>query len=60
MPFVSAAQRAWAHATDQPFAAEWDRETPRGKRLPKRVKKRTVKRKASRKSKRGKKRTSRR
>jgi hypothetical protein len=34
MPWVSKIQRAWAHATGQPWAAKWDRHTPKGKKLP--------------------------
>lgn len=37
MPFVSRQQARWAHATDQPFARRWDKETDFAK-LPKRVK----------------------
>lgn len=27
MPYRSKAQQRWAHATDQPFAGEWDAKT---------------------------------
>ena len=37
MPWKSEAQRAWAHATDQPWADKWDEHTPKNKKLPKRV-----------------------
>ncbi len=40
MPWKSEKQRAWAHATDQPFAAKWDAHTPKNVKLPKKVRKR--------------------
>lgn len=40
MPFKSQAQRAWMHATKPKMAQKWEKETPKGKKLPKRVKKR--------------------
>ena len=36
-PFVSQAQRAWMYANRPKMAAEWEAETPKGKRLPERV-----------------------
>jgi hypothetical protein len=48
MPFVSQAQRGWMHANHPEMAARWDKETPRGKKLPKHVKKRKAKRKLKR------------
>lgn len=38
MPWASDAQRKWAHATKQPFAATWDAHTPKGAKLPEHVK----------------------
>ncbi len=38
MPFVSQAQRAWMYANKPGMAAEWQRATPKGAKLPKRVK----------------------
>lgn len=37
MPWKSKKQRAWGHATNQPFAEEWDKKTGK-KKLPTRVK----------------------
>ncbi len=39
MPFKSTAQRRWMYANDPKMAKRWERETPKGKKLPKRVKK---------------------
>lgn len=40
MPFKSQAQRARMHANKPKMAQKWEKETPKGKKLPKRVKKR--------------------
>jgi len=39
MPFKSKSQRAWMHANKPKMAKEWERHTPKGKKLPKKVKK---------------------
>lgn len=39
MPYKSKAQRAWMHANHPEMAKEWDKETPKGKKLPEHVKK---------------------
>jgi len=39
MPFKSKQQRKWMYATNPKMAAEWEAETPKGKKLPKTVKK---------------------
>lgn len=38
MPYKSERQRRFMHAKLPKLAAEWDRETPKGKRLPRKVK----------------------
>jgi len=38
MPYKSKAQRAYFHARLPELAKEWDKETPKGKKLPERVK----------------------
>ncbi len=38
MPFRSKAQRAWMYAKHPKMAARWQKETPKGAKLPKRVK----------------------
>jgi hypothetical protein len=43
MPFKSAAQRRFMHATDPKMAARWEKETPKGKPLPEKVKKKSAK-----------------
>lgn len=43
MPFKSQKQRAWMYANKPKMAAEWEAETPKGKKLPKRVKKKKPK-----------------
>jgi len=37
-PFVSKAQRAWMYANKSKMAKEWEKETPKGKKLPKKKK----------------------
>jgi len=37
MPFKSQAQRAWMYSNKPKMAKEWERETPKGKKLPKKV-----------------------
>ena len=37
-PFKSKRQRRWMHANDPEMAAEFERATPKGKRLPEKVK----------------------
>ena len=39
MPFVSKAQRAWMYANKPEMAKKWEKETPKGKKLPEHVKK---------------------
>jgi hypothetical protein len=44
MPFESEAQKGWMYANHPAMAKRWQKETPKGKRLPKRKKsKRKVK-----------------
>ena len=38
MPFQSQAQRGWMYANDPAMAKRWEKETPKGKRLPNRKK----------------------
>lgn len=38
MPFKSAAQRAFFYAVNPRLAKEWEKHTPKGKKLPKRKK----------------------
>lgn len=40
MPFKSSAQRRWMYANKPGMAKRWEKETPKGKKLPKTVKKR--------------------
>lgn len=40
MPLKSQAQRKWMHATHPDMAKRWEKETPKGKKLPKKVAKR--------------------
>ena len=37
MPFKSRAQRGWMYANHPEMAKRWEKETPKGKRLPKQV-----------------------
>jgi hypothetical protein len=39
MPLKSKAQRAWMHINKPEMAKRWEKETPKGKRLPNKVKK---------------------
>lgn len=39
MPFKSKAQRKWMHATKPEMAERWEKETPKGKKLPEHVRK---------------------
>lgn len=39
MPFKSKAQRAFMYAAHPKIAKEWEKVTPKGKKLPKKVKK---------------------
>lgn len=39
MPFKSQAQRRYMYAQHPDIAKRWEKETPKGKRLPKKVKK---------------------
>lgn len=43
MPLKSQAQRKWMHANKPGMAAQWEKETPKGKKLPKKVSKPTRK-----------------
>jgi len=45
MPFKSAAQRRWMHATHPEMAKRWENETPK-KKLPEKIKKAATKKKA--------------
>ena len=38
MPYKSKAQRGWMHANKPEMAKKWDKETPKGKKLPEHVK----------------------
>lgn len=38
-PMKSKKQRAWMHANKPEMAKRWEKETPKGKKLPTRVKK---------------------
>jgi len=44
-PFKSKQQRKWMYATNPEMALRWEKETPKGKRLPAKVKKSAVKKK---------------
>lgn len=44
-PFVSKAQRAFMHAAHPKMAKEWEKETPKGKKLPQKVKHKKLKKK---------------
>ncbi len=44
MPFKSQSQRSWMYANDPAMAQRWEKETPKGKKLPKRVPKKGKKR----------------
>jgi hypothetical protein len=39
MPFKSSAQKKWMYANKPEMAKRWEKETPKGKKLPKKVKK---------------------
>jgi hypothetical protein len=39
VPYRSQSQRAYLHAKHPKIAARWDKETPKGKKLPKKVRK---------------------
>jgi hypothetical protein len=41
MPFKSKAQRGWMYANKPAMAKRWEKETPKGKKLPKKVAKRS-------------------
>ncbi len=45
MPFRSEKQRSWMYANNPEMAARWEKETPRGKKLPKKVKKKASEKK---------------
>lgn len=40
MPFKSQSQRKWMYANDPSMAKDWEKKTPKGKKLPKKVGKR--------------------
>lgn len=42
MPFVSKSQRKWMYANDPKMAEEWEKHTPKGKKLPSKVKKKAT------------------
>ena len=39
MPFKSKAQRGWMYANEPEMAKRWEKETPKGAKLPKKVSK---------------------
>ena len=39
MPFKSQKQRAWMHKNKPKMAKKWEKETPKGRKLPTKVKK---------------------
>jgi len=43
MPFKSESQRKWMYDNDKDMAVKWEKETPKGKKLPKKVKKKSGK-----------------
>jgi hypothetical protein len=43
MPFKSQAQRRWMYAFKPEMAKRWEKETPKGKRLPSKIRKRKKK-----------------
>lgn len=45
MPFKSQAQRGWMYANEPEMAKKWEKETPKGKKLPKRAEEKKWKRK---------------
>lgn len=45
MPFVSKSQRAFMYAVHPEMAKEWEKETPKNKKLPKKVKTKKSKKK---------------
>lgn len=40
MPFESQAQRGWMYANEPEMAKRWEKDTPKGKKLPRHKKKR--------------------
>ncbi len=42
MPFKSQKQRAWMHTNKPKMAEKWEKETPKGKKLPKKVTKKKI------------------
>jgi hypothetical protein len=38
MPFKSSVQKKWMYSNKPQMAKEWDKHTPKGKKLPKKVK----------------------
>ena len=42
MPMRSQKQRAWLHINEPEIAKEWEKHTPKGKKLPKKVKKECI------------------
>jgi len=47
VPFKSQQQRKWMYANDPEMAKEWEKETPKGKKLPKYAPKKKKKKKSS-------------
>lgn len=39
MPFKSSSQKGWMYANEPEMAKRWQKETPKGKKLPKKVSK---------------------
>lgn len=37
MPFESQAQRAWMYANKPEMAKQWEKDTPKGKKLPRKI-----------------------
>ena len=48
MPFKSKKQRAWMHKNKPAMAKKWERETPKGAKLPRKVKSKAKKKKPKR------------
>ena len=47
MPFKSKKQRAWMHKNKPAMAKRWEKETPKGAKLPKKVKRKATKKKTT-------------
>ena len=51
MPFKSQKQRAWMYKNKPKMAKKWEKETPKGGKLPKKVKRKAKKKAMKRKAK---------